>query len=239
MRESELAAVSNVKVYRAPLDMAGARVVGCLHNRSDNTLEKLSLFYEKIGIGGFGGLSLEFEKLDPGESAPFATNPIGWDEKEAEAEGLEGYKFTGIATGLNDNKDLDEPIEIKPAVERPKHEHESKCAGLDSEKGDSDFRLSQVQYESVKLIEETQIHVVGCITNQSDEPIATDDRIGKGGYKIDANHNYDTGGGFGDLLVEAPIPVGESALFVYSNTFDEEQSELRIEPEGGATVTVE
>jgi hypothetical protein len=235
MHESDLAAVSNVEVYRSPLDIGGARVVGCLHNRSGETLEKLSLFYKQIGGEGFGGMSLEFEALKPGKSVPFTTSPIKWNEEDE----LEGYKLKDIGTGFNDNAGFDKPIEIKPAADRPTHKLESKCAGLKSDGGDSDFRLSHVQYENVKFVSEAQLYVVGCITNQSDEPIATDDRITKGGYKIDARHNYESGGGLGDLLVESPIPAGESVLFVYSNTFDEEKSGLSIEPEGGSMVKVE
>lgn len=239
VHESEVAALSNVEVYRGPLDMGGARVVGCLHNRSEEPLEKFSLFYKKIGVGGGGGLNLEFGKLKPGETTRFTTKPIEWDQKEARETGLEGYKIADVGSAFNDNYELDSPIELTPTAERPPHNLDSKCAELDPEQGEGDFRLSHVQYEPVKLIEETELYVVGCITNRSDQPIATDDRIAKGGYKIDARHNYASGGGIADLVVEEPIPAGKSALFVYSNTFDEEKSELSIEPEGGSAVTVD
>ena len=235
VRESEVAAVSNVEVYRGSLDMGGARVIGCLHNRSDETLEKTSLFYKKVGGGGGGGLNLGVEKLEPGQTTAFATEPIDWDEEE----GLEGYKFSSVGSGFRDNYDFDKPIELKPTAERPDHKLESTCAGLDSTKGEGDVRLSHLQYEPVKLVDQTKVHVIGCITNRSDEPIATDDRVAKGGYQVGAKHNYESGGGTGDLVVEEPIPAGKSALFVYSNDFDEEKSGLKINPDGGSRVSVE
>lgn len=226
--ESEVAALSNVEMYRSPVDIEGARVVGCIHNRTDDPIETLSLYYREIDGGSFGGKSLEFANLEPEEATPFYTDVFDGGKYGSEAGG--GLEIVSVGFGMSDTYDLSSRIKIDPAMERPKHDLESTCAELDPEDGEEDIWLSEAKFESVTLLDEPAHYVVGCVTNRSDESIATDDLIIGDGYQIDARHNYATGGGVGNMVVEEPIEPGESAFFVYDALSRADVDDATLEP---------
>ncbi len=243
LAESERAAISNVQYHRGPIDFEGARLAGCLHNRGDEPLRNLMVAYRGIQERGGGGgtTNLEFAEIAPGESAVFLSGPFRNDAEHFENWKVSGYQIVALESFPDDEYPLDPVIELGlPLVDRPAHDLEAECAGIDAGEGEGDVWVSHAEFADAGPPGAAVRHVVGCVTNRSDETIADDRR-----NRVRVRHSGRAGaepnrmgmvGGSGGLVLQEPLEPGQSAFFVSSFDYDDPLLEVAIEPGGMAEV---
>lgn len=232
--ETDVAELGDVRIYRGPYDLDGARLVGCIRNTGDDALEGAGLMFNQIQSRGGGGgtTSLSFGSLEPGEAAPFVSLPFRDDRQRLEEWGITGIELRALQ--LRDgmelvNHDFSERPQLDyPIRELPESELRQDCAALSPEVTDG-----QVKLTNLRLVRVTggALRVAGCIVNGGEETLG-DDRQGsvRVAYSGEPGENY--GGmmhwsGSGELDLPAPLEPDSAALFVAD--FDVEDKIARVE----------
>ena len=234
---TEVAGLSNVDFSRDPTDLTGARLIGCLHNLSDEPIPNMMLGFDQIQERGSGGgnTDLDFHEIEPGEVTPFRSSPFTRDREHYEDWEVSGIKLTELERFGDDSWALDEPIELPlPLVDRPKHSLEAECARLDPDEGEGEVWISQAGFHETRPTGVT--YVVGCVTNRGEETLADgmDPEIGVqySGRYGEEPERMGSRGGTGNLELEEPLEPGETAFFVTSFEFEDPLLEVTIEPGG-------
>ncbi len=231
----EAAGLSHVALHRDATDLTGTRIVGCLHNLSEEPLPNLMLAYDHVQERGGGGgtTNLDFETLGPGEAAAFRTGLFTRDRAHYEEWRATGLVIRALERFAQDSWALDAPIELPlPLLDRPAHPVEVECEAVAPEEGEGEVWITHASFEAVGPTGLTS--VVGCVTNRSEEP------LGEGrSPEIRVQHTARMGaepnrmgsrGGTGALQLEAPLGPGETALFVTSFEYDDPLLDVEIEP---------
>ena len=230
-------ALGNVHIDRAALDFQGARIVGCLKNEGEGTLNQVMLEFNSISERSGGGFTtnLRLEGLAPGDMMEFRTDERARDRETYERFGVTGYRFRGVNVlidgesgrpefGTEDELELDRML-----VDRPEHSLEAGCAATDSAAGEGDIWISEARLETVGM--PGTVNVIGCVTNRGDETIADGMRhniaVSWEGRAGDEPERLGMVGGMSRLTVPGPLEPGESSLFV--SDFDFEQRIIDIE----------
>ncbi len=239
-------ALGDVQVTRGGLDFEGPRIVGCLKNEGDEALNQVMLEFESIreGRSGGGGFStnLRLAGLAPGETTVFRSSQQRMRDREHyERFGTLGYRFSGVNVlidgqsgrpefGTEDEFEIDRFL----PVDRPEHALEAECAELDEADGEGDIWISQARLKNLEM--PGTDHVVGCVTNRSDETLA-DNRghaigIAWEGRAGDEPERLAMVGGTGRLHLTGPLQPGESGVFISSFDFDQPIFEIEFYPQG-------
>lgn len=240
MFETSLVAISEPRFVRGAADVDGPRLIGCLHNQSDMALDDISLTFSNVQEdgGGFGERPLTFHPVGPGDSTMFVTSAFDSDADYFEERGLEGYEFHTLTAGSQDREKLDSAIEITtPVVERPRHDLESECEDVDPDDGEGDVWISTARMERMPPPHVQRSRVVGCVTNRSDAAIAEDDSSTPD-FEITVSFGDDLAedgdrmeeGSHDELIVEAPVEPGETALFASDFFVEGAGAEVELQP---------
>ena len=230
-------ALGNVHIDRAALDFQGARIVGCLKNEGEGTLNQVMLEFDSISERSGGGFTtnLRLEGLAPGDMLEFRTDQRSRDLETYERFGVTGYRFRGVNVLIDGESgrpefSTEDELELdRMLVDRPEHSLEAGCAATDSAAGEGDIWISEARLETVGM--PGTVNVIGCVTNRGDETIADGMRhniaVSWEGRAGDEPERLGMVGGMSRLTVPGPLEPGESSLFV--SDFDFEQRIIDIE----------
>lgn len=242
----QIAAVSNVRLERGPLDRQGPRIVGCLHNLGDETLENLSLGYQSIQTrgAGSGSIPLTFAPIPPGGSGPFISGEFTRDAAHYEQWGTTGIRVRELEVFMDGQYPLDTPIELPlPLLDRPAHAAEETCSSLVEVSGEGTIHLRALAFAHVGPPGARSSHLIGCVTNTGDQTLAEGSRPSidvtyslRYGLGAGREGQFGQGGGSGSLQLEGPLAPGETAFFVSNFSFTHAELQLELEPGGMGVV---
>ncbi len=236
--ESSLIALGQLQIYRGTFDFEGARVAGCLYNRSDETLEHAAIHFQSREGGGISTTTrgLRFFPVKPGEATAFVSTVSLRGIDTYEEHEIEGYELVSVAASGDSREtsyDLEPPLEIDRIVaERNRHPIEDECDDIDPDDGDGQIWISHAAMAPSGLPGDAEPHIVGCVTNRSDEVIADGHftRVSVG-FEVDGGRR---GVGTKSLLLQEPLEPEETAFFVSRNSLDRPHLPYTIVPLAGS-----
>jgi len=239
-------ALGDVELARGALDFEGPRIVGCLKNQGEDTLNQVMLEFESIREGRTGGggftTNLRLAGLAPGDSVVFRTDERRMrDTDHYERFGTQGYRFSGVNVLVDGESGrpefgTDDELELGRIlhVDRPEHTLEAECAAIDAADGEGEVWISEARLETLGM--PGTDNVIGCVTNRGEDTIADGRRhsisIGWEGRAGDEPNRLAMVGGTGRLHLTGPLEPGDSALFVSSMDFDQPILEVEFYPRG-------
>ncbi len=239
-------ALGDVHLERGALDFEGPRITGCLKNEGEGTLEQVMLEFESIREGRSGGggftTNLRLTGLAPGEATEFRTSQRRMrDLDHYERFGTLGYRFSGVNVLIDGQSGRPEfstadALEIDRIlhVDRPEHPLEAECAGIDADDGEGEIWISNARLENLEM--PGTDHVIGCVTNRSDDMLADNRRhtvaVAWEGRAGDEPERLAMIGGTSRLTLTGPLEPGESGLFISNFDFDQPILEIEFYPYG-------
>jgi len=234
--ESEVAALGHIRIHRDPFDFEGTRLLGCIRNAGDQSLDSAQLVYNQVQTRGGGGGStmMHFDALAPGEVGRFVTGVFRHDPERLESWGITGLRLRGLE--LSQGMEyieyaFGEQLELAcPILDLPESDLQRACAADAPVDPNGEVSLSQMGL--VETID-GQVRLVGCVINGRDAVIG--EGWGHGvevGYSGEAHEDYQGmmyWGGSGTLEMAAPLEPGRAAMFVSGFEVDPEVARIKIQ----------